>query len=220
MYDAIIFDLDGTLLDTLDDIADSANAVLAQMGCPPHPADDYRFFIGGGVRLLFEKALPQGRRNPAVVEACIQRFGEVYQNGWDRKTRLYDGIADLLDGLVDRGIRLAVLSNKPHSFTEQCVARFLSRWPFFPVLGQRDGIPRKPDPAGALQIVESLGLAPAGFLYLGDSATDMQTARAAGMFPVGALWGFRPEEELRDSGAGALIARPADLLGLAQRAAP
>ena len=211
-YHAIIFDLDGTLLNTLDDIADSANAVLADCGCPPHPADDYRFFIGGGVNLLFERALPEAHRDPAAIRACVERFREVYQNGWDVKTHLYDGVTELLDRLVERGVKLAVLSNKPHSYTEKCVARYLSQWPISPVLGQRDGIPHKPDPTGALEIAEGLCIAPAEFLYLGDSETDIRTARAAGMFAVGALWGFRPEEELRQAGADALIARPMELL--------
>ncbi len=209
---AIVFDLDGTLLNTLDDIADSANAALADHGYPPHPADDYRFYIGSGVRVLFERALPEGQSDPAAVRMCVEGFRQIYENNWDRKTHLYAGVAELLDSLVERGVKLAVLSNKPHSFTQKCVAKYLSRWPISPVFGQRDGIPHKPDPTGALEIARELGLAPAEFLYLGDSATDMTTARAAGMFAVGALWGFRPEEELRQAGAAAMIARPAELL--------
>ena len=211
---AIVFDLDGTLLDTLDDIADSANAVLGENGYPPHPADDYRFFIGGGVDILFERALPESERSADTIQACVKRFQGVYQSGWDVKTRLYDGASELLDGLVQRELKLSVLSNKPHAFMKRCIDRYLSHWPMAPILGQRDGIPHKPDPTGALEIVEELGIAPNEFLYLGDSATDMKTARAAGMFAVGALWGFRPEEEMREAGAQALIAKPTDLLNL------
>lgn len=211
-YQAVVFDLDGTLLNTLDDIADSANAVLTEHGYPPHPADDYRFFIGGGVDILFERALPERDRNSATIRTCVERFREVYKNGWNVKTRLYDGAAELLDALVDRGVQLAVLSNKPHAFTKISVARYLARWPISPILGQRDGIPHKPDPTGALEIANQLEISPAQFLYLGDSATDMETARSAGMFAIGALWGFRPEEEMRAAGAQALIAKPADLL--------
>lgn len=213
-YQAIVFDLDGTLLDTLDDISDSANAVLADQGYPSHSADEYRFFIGGGVDVLFERALPEGERIAATVRACVEHFREVYKSGWDVKTRIYDGASELLDELVERGMKLAVLSNKPHAFTEKCVAKYLSRWPISPVLGQRNGIPHKPDPTGALEISEQLGISPTEFLYLGDSATDMKTARAAGMFAIGALWGFRPEAELRDAGAEALIASPGELLEL------
>ncbi len=214
-YQAIIFDLDGTLLDTLDDIADSANGVLAEYGYPPHSADDYRFFIGGGVDILFERALPESERRKDTIHACVERFRGVYKSGWDVKTRVYDGASELLDGLVQRGMKLAILSNKPHAFVGKCVTRYLSCWTFSPILGQRDGIPHKPDPTGAREIADELGIAPAEFLYLGDSATDMKTARAAGMFAVGALWGFRPEEEMREAGAQALIAEPTDLLDLA-----
>lgn len=211
-YRAIIFDLDGTLLNTLDDIADGANAVLAEGGYPTHPVDTYRYFIGNGVATLFERALPEDDRQPSIIRACVEGFRQVYERHWDVKTHLYDGVAELLDALVTRDVRMAVLSNKPHSFTRKSVGRYLSRWPLSPVLGQRDGIPHKPDPAGALEIADELGVAPTEFLYLGDTATDMETARAAGMFAVGALWGFRPEEELREAGAAALIAGPLELL--------
>ncbi len=211
-YQAIIFDLDGTLLDTLDDIADCANAVLAEHGYPAHSAAEYRFFIGGGVDILFEKALPKRDRSPATIRACVERFRTVYQAGWDVKTRLYDGAGELLDGLVQRRLKLAVLSNKPHAFTEKCVAKYLSQWPISPVFGHREDVPPKPDPAGALEIVDELGVAPEEFLYLGDSGVDMKTARAAGMFAVGALWGFRPEQEMREAGAQAFATRPTDLL--------
>ncbi|MHB8903322.1 MAG: HAD family hydrolase [Thermoguttaceae bacterium] len=211
---AILFDLDGTLLDTLDDIADSANTVLADFGYPTHPVGDYRFFVGGGVAVLFEKSLPPGHGDPETVRRLIDRFFDVYQQGWNVKTHLYAGVAELLDRLVERGLKLAVLSNKPHTFTAQCVARYMDRWPVHPVFGQRDGVPRKPDPTAALQIAAELGVAPADFLYLGDTGTDMKTARAAGMLPVGALWGFRPEDELRQAGAAALISTPLDLLTL------
>lgn len=211
-YRAIVFDLDGTLLNTLDDIADGANAVLAEGGYPTHPVDAYRYFIGNGVATLFERALPEDDRRPSIIRACVEGFRQVYERHWDVKTHLYDGVAELLDALVTRDVRMAVLSNKPHSFTRKSVGRYLSRWPLSPVLGQRDGIPHKPDPAGALEIADELGVAPTEFLYLGDTATDMETARAAGMFAVGALWGFRPEEELREAGAAALIAGPLELL--------
>ena len=115
-YQSVVFDLDGTLLNTLDDIADSANAVLTDHGQPPHPADDYRFFIGGGVDILFQRALPEEKRDPATIRACVDRFREVYKSGWNVKTRLYDGVIELLDALVDRDWKLAVLSNKPHAF--------------------------------------------------------------------------------------------------------
>ena len=133
---------------------------------------------------------------------------------WAARTRPYPGVAELLDGLTARGITMAVLSNKPHEFTQLCVAQLLSSWRFAAVLGDEPARAKKPDPAGAHQIAAQLGLSPQQFLYLGDTATDMQTARAAGMFAAGALWGFRTADELRASGAQALLTKPEELLGI------
>ncbi len=212
-YRAVIFDLDGTLLDTLDDLADAANRVLAVAGHPVHPRDAYRYFVGNGLQTLIRRILPQDRRDNEEAGRLIQAFREDYGRNWHVKTRLYDGVDAMLTGLRQRGIILAVLSNKPDDFTRICVRQFLGGWRFEVVLGQRAGVPRKPDPAGALEIAGLLDLPPAEILYLGDSDTDMKTARAAGMFPVGAAWGFRTAEELRESGAGRLADRPEELLG-------
>lgn len=210
---AVVFDLDGTLLDSLADIADAANAVLFQMGYPVHTLDDYRQFVGEGVAVLFQRALPVDQRKGDVVAICVSGFQIAYGRNWNVRTRPYDGIVPLLDALAARRLKLAVLSNKPHEFTLACVNHyFASR--FEVVFGQRDGVPRKPDPAGALEIAQRLGLAPAAFVYLGDSAVDMQTGRNAGMKPVGAAWGFRSVDELRSAGAAAVIAQPLDLLPL------
>ena len=130
------------------------------------------------------------------------------------KTRLYDGVPEMLDALTGRGLRIAVVSNKPDDFTKQCVAYFLPNWRFDAVIGQRDEIPHKPDPAGALEAAERLNIHTGDCLYLGDSAVDMKTAVAAGMFPVGALWGFRSAKELRENGAQVLIKRPLEVLDL------
>ncbi len=218
-FRAVLFDLDGTLLDTLDDIGDSMNRVLAARGFPPHGMDRYRYFVGDGARTLVQRTLPEDRRDARTVEECLSQYRAEYAAHWKDKTRVYDGIPELLDGLTARGVRLAVLSNKPHDATAQCVEAFLPRWRFDAVHGQQDGIPHKPNPAGAQSVARTLGLAPVEFLYLGDTATDMQTAVAAGMFPVGALWGFRPAQELADHGARALLARPEDALRFWPRAA-
>jgi phosphoglycolate phosphatase len=209
---AIVFDLDGTLLDTLDDIADSANAVLAAEGFPPHTPADYRRFIGEGVAVLFARALPED--DPEAVARCVAAFPEAYGRGWNVKTRPYDGIPALLDALTARGLPLAVLSNKPDAFTRLCVAEYLAAWEFRQVLGQRAGVPRKPDPAGAVEIAERLGVSAGDCLYVGDSAIDVETARRARMRPVGVSWGFRPVVELTQAGAEVILDRPADLLGL------
>ncbi len=211
-YSAVLFDLDGTLLDTLEDIGEAANRVLIQRGFAPHPPDSYRHFVGEGVRVLFERSLPAEACSDDVLAACAEEFRHAYAECWNVRTRPYDGIEDLLPALVMRNVRLAVLSNKPDAFTKSCVEEYLARFPFEWVLGQRDGTPRKPDPAGALEIAAAMDLPPGRFLYLGDTAVDMQTALAAGMFPVGALWGFRPLSELQSGGAQAVIERPGELL--------
>ena len=211
---AICFDLDGTLLDSLDDLADSMNAALREFGHPEHPTRDYRYFVGEGARLLVTCTLPEVHRDPETIETVFQRYQAIYRENWNRKTRPYRGIPELLDALQARGLSLTVLSNKPHAFTVACVQELLSAWDFDVILGQRDSVPRKPDPAGVFEIAEKLRLAPSDFLYLGDTAVDMQTATAAGCVTVGVLWGFRKAEELRENGAQHLITTPLDLLEL------
>ncbi|MBW1997567.1 MAG: HAD family hydrolase [Deltaproteobacteria bacterium] len=210
-FEAIIFDLDGTLLHTLEDLADSMNKVLTEMGFPFHPTESYRYFIGEGTPTLVYRALPEEARTEDNIRRCLEAFLAVYRTNWNSKTRPYDGIAEMLDLVESRGLRMAVLSNKAHAFTLRCVEYFLARWNFAFVLGQRDGLPQKPSPAGALEISRGLNIHPSRFLYLGDSGVDMKTASAAGMYPVGALWGFRDSKELLDSGAKTLIEHPLEI---------
>jgi phosphoglycolate phosphatase len=211
---AVLFDLDGTLLNTLEDIANSANSALIRHGLPANEVDAYRYFIGDGVTMLISRALPAEKRDSDIIAKCVKAFREDYSRNWNVKTSPYDGVPELLDALAAKHIKMAILSNKPHDFTKRCVSELLPNHNFEMILGQRNAIPMKPDPAGALQIADRLGIMPSQFLYLGDSAIDMETAIRAGMFPVGALWGFRPLEELQEHGAQAVIERPMDLLGL------
>jgi phosphoglycolate phosphatase len=211
---AVLFDLDGTLLDTLEDIANSANSALIRHGLPINEVDAYRYFIGEGVTMLISRALPAEKRDSDIIAKCVKGFREDYSRNWNVNTRPYEGVPELLDSLAAKRIKMAVLSNKPDDFTKQCVSALLPNHKFEMILGQRHGMPIKPDPVSALQIADSLGIVPSRFLYLGDSAIDIETAVRAGMFPVGALWGFRPLEELREHGAQAVIERPMDLLGL------
>jgi len=210
----VLFDLDGTLLNTLDDLADSVNEVLTERGLPTHPVDAYRYFVGDGAATLIHRVLPDGARTADLESRCLTRFREIYATRWNLKTVPYDGIPAMLAALARRGIRLAVLSNKPHDATEQCVSELLKGVRFDAVQGQTAEIAKKPDPGGALAIARQLGLRPAEFLYVGDTATDMQTAVRAGMTPVGVLWGFRTADELVQHGARALIAHPSELLTL------
>jgi phosphoglycolate phosphatase len=211
-FSAVVFDLDGTLLDTLQDIADAANSVLARFGLPIHSVDAYRQFVGQGVRTLFRRALPEERGSDAFIESCAAGFREDYGRHWNVHTRPYPGIEELLTELARRGVRMAVLSNKPDAFTKRCIREYFPAARFELVLGQRDGVPQKPHPAGAREIVDHVGIPAERFVYLGDSGLDMQTARDAGMYPVGVSWGFRSIDQLSRAGARAIIRQPIELL--------
>jgi len=163
-FKAILFDLDGTLLDTLEDLGNSVNRVLAERGFPTHDLDRYRYFIGDGATMLITRVLPKQERNNGVIQACVDAFQKDYSRNWKVKTRRYDGIAEMLDELTAQNLKLAVLSNKPHKFTKQCVDELLSSWTFEIVLGQRDAAPRKPRPEGALEIAEHLNAKPKNVL--------------------------------------------------------
>ncbi len=207
-----MFDLDGTLLDSLTDLADCMNRVLERQGLPARPREAYRQFIGDGLRMLVQRALPDDRRQPEFVDFCTAAMNAEYAAHWADQTRPYDGISEMLHGLAAQGVYLAVFSNKPDEFVSPAVKRFFPNVPFTATVGARPGVPRKPDPAGALEIAAAAGLAPGEVLYLGDSGTDMQTAARAGMLAVGALWGFRDADELQANGAVALIDHPRRIL--------
>lgn len=209
-FDAFIFDLDGTLLNSLADVADAANAALTARGFPAHPEDAYRFFIGNGTRTLMRRAAPEGT-DEETVTILLEGMHAHYAKNWAGKTRPYPGIMPMLERLSALGPPLAVLSNKPHAFTMLCVRRFFPDIPFSRVQGCPEGGSPKPDPALALDIAAEFGVEPPRVCFLGDSNVDMDTARAAGMVPVGALWGFRPESELRRHGAAVLLSLPEQL---------
>jgi len=211
-YRAVLFDLDGTLLDTLADIAEAADVVLRRFGFPTHGINGYRRLVGDGVQMLFAQALPPAHAKPEMLARCAAAFREAYEASWNHATRPYDGVTEMLDALEERRIKLAVLSNKPDRFARLCVEEYLPGRGFQAVLGLRDGIPRKPDPAAAVEIAARLGVPPREFVYLGDTPTDIQTAQSAGMLPVGATWGFRPAQELRAAGAAVLIDAPMELI--------
>lgn len=210
----VLFDLDGTLLDSLADLADSMNRVLTRQGLPIHPVQAYRYFVGDGIINLVRRALPIEARKQDIVEDCARLMRQEYALHWADTTRPYPGIAELLDALTARGIQMAILSNKPDALTREVVRTLLPQWNFDAVAGARETTPRKPDPAGALRIARLLHRDPAEFLYAGDTNTDMQTARAAGMFAIGVLWGFRTAEELQKNGAQTLLGAPLDLCSL------
>jgi phosphoglycolate phosphatase len=213
-FRAVIFDLDGTLLDTIDDLADAMNAALTAHGLPQRPdVNEHKYMVGDGVLNYVLRALPEDRRGDRrLVEALTKTYRANYFAGWKNKTRPYDGVIELVDALRNRGIRLAVLSNKPDDTTKLTVRQFVGPEHFDLVRGATEGVPLKPDPAAALAIANELGISPEQFAYVGDTATDMKTAVNAGMYPIGALWGFRKADELLAAGAAALAEKPIDVL--------
>lgn len=216
---AVLFDLDGTLLDTIEDLTDAMNAALGRLGFPGHSSEACKLLVGDGVEQFALRALPRAEaRDEALVSRCVGMMREEYRKRWAAKTRPYDGIAELLDVLSRRMVPMAVLSNKADDFTKMMVAHFFPGTMFAAVLGARPDVPRKPDPTSALRAAAAFGCPPCEVLFLGDTGTDMKTAVAAGMYPVGALWGFRGREELLASGAKELIRRPQELLALVAQA--
>jgi phosphoglycolate phosphatase len=213
-FQAIIFDLDGTLLYTLADIAESVNRTLAEYHFPTHPIDAYKFFIGSGWRMLVTRVLPKDRHSEQLISEFMVRSRNIYRDNWNRQTRLYEDIPELLDNLTQKEFPLSILSNKPHDFMLKCVEWYLSKWKFEVLIGQSDNFPLKPDPASSLEVAGQLGLPPSAFLFIGDSAVDIQTAEAAGMHSVGVTWGFRGAKELEESGCRTLVHHPLDILSL------
>ena len=212
-YKAIIFDLDGTLLNTLDDIADSMNFALRSVGFAEHLADDYRKFVGNGITNLVKTSLPKEFYNDRdTIEMCLNILQDEYKERWDRKSCLYNGIADMLNELQELSIPLNILSNKPNEFVQAVVNKFFDRWDFANVIGARKGVPIKPDPSAAIEIAKNLNIDPVDIVYVGDSDIDIKTAISANMFPVGVSWGFRDVTELFDTGAKIVLAEPTELI--------
>lgn len=210
-YKAVLFDLDGTLLDTIDDLTDSINASLASLGFVGHGVEDYKIFVGDGVENLAARALPENNRDSKTVQSLVAAIRKEYSRRWSAKTKPYTGVIEMLDVLTKNGLKLAVLSNKPDDFSKLMIKHYFPTTNFAAVSGHLQGGRKKPDPSGAIEISQSLKIQPAEFIFLGDTNTDMRTAVAAGMFPVGALWGFRSADELKRSGAKVLIDSPMQL---------
>lgn len=213
-YEAVLFDLDGTLLDTIADIAGAVNRALEKNGFPGHPVETCRAFVGDGARTLISRALPPGAATEDRIDRCLADFRADYAQHWHLATRPYPRIPELLDRLTGRGVRLAVLSNKPHEFTVKCIDRFLPGRPFEAVFGQRENVPLKPDPSAALDIATRMKVRPSACLFVGDSPVDMKTGASAGMRPVGVGWGFTDPDDLARHVDDAIAASPLDILAL------
>jgi phosphoglycolate phosphatase len=212
-FKGVIFDLDGTLVDSLTDLADSMNYVLEKNGFHGHGLHAYKYFIGRGIRNLVINALPEEKRDEETISRCHEQMVAHYNSNCLSKTIPYEGIQELLHALNSKGLKLSVFSNKADEFTKK-ITYSLFPGIFEIVRGLTDITLRKPDPSGALAIAGEMNLAPSEIAYLGDTSTDMQTAVNAGMYAVGVLWGFRTKEELLENGAQYLLHNPMELLNL------
>lgn len=206
----IIFDLDGTLLDTLADLAESANYTMKQMGYPAYPIDSFRYFVGNGVPKLLERCLPEDKRTEENIQTARTIFAEYYNIHFVDKTKPYDGVAELLEKLKESRVKMAVASNKSDEFTVSLVKRFFGN-AFDMVQGGKADVPKKPAPDIVYGIMEKLGAVPENTYFAGDSNVDMYTAKNAGIKAIGCLWGFRTKEELLEGGADFLAESPLDI---------
>jgi phosphoglycolate phosphatase len=214
MIKLVIFDLDGTLLDTIEDLANATNYALSQFNFPEHPVEAFRFFVGNGVNKLLERAAPEQHRNADVVSMLKHEFIKYYFKHAEECTKPYPGISELVKNLDEKNIKLAVASNKMHEATVTLVKKFFPEIAFSAVLGQRDGFPIKPNPDIIDAIVEIAGVEKSEVLYVGDSGVDASTAINAGISFVGVLWGFRPQGELEAAGAHRFVGNPEEIFQL------
>lgn len=211
---AIIFDLDGTLLDTIHDIGGCANKVLASFGYPQHSVERYKELVGDGISNLARKALPDNDNGPESVARFVAAYRDLYGQKWRESSRPYEGIPETLQLLAERNIILSVLSNKRDDFTKLCVASFFPGIAFAEVCGERTGVPIKPHPQAALVIASSCGVSPHECVFIGDSEIDIETAKNANMPSIGVSWGFRPRSVLEAAGATFIIESPASILSI------
>jgi phosphoglycolate phosphatase len=207
-----IFDLDGTLLNTLEDLADSANHVLSAHHFPTHPVDAYRYFVGNGMPTLIRRILPPEHRDSEVYQVCFNEFLEYYTLHMHDKTTVYEGLTEVLETLQHQHVKLAVATNKVHSALAPLMANFFPTVKWDALFGQREGVPVKPEPQVVYDILAATGCTKEETLYFGDTAVDMDTAHAAGLKAVGVLWGYRPRTELEEAKAEIIIEKPAEIL--------
>jgi phosphoglycolate phosphatase len=212
-YRAVIFDLDGTLLDTLEDIADASNIVLKHNGLSTYMVASYRQFVGRGMKNLVRSILPPAMQKDENVNRFLFHIEEEYALRLTNKTHPYTGIPELLAMMEEKGIKKAVLSNKPEQMVQYSIEYYFPHIGFSFVMGNNDHFALKPAPEGALFIADGMGVSPSEILFCGDSSIDMETAKNAGMYGLGAGWGFRSREELIESGAARVIERPEELGG-------
>lgn len=208
---AYLFDLDGTLIDSLADIAKSVNRMLEARGHPRRDLELFRKMVGDGMDKLVERALPNHARDAETIKAGVAEYRSNYESQWQESTRPYEGVIELLQCLKNRGLKLGVISNKAHRFTVPMTEYFFGKSLFDVILGARPEIPNKPAPNAAHEVAAIWGISTSSIAYVGDSGIDMDFARNSGMWAIGVCWGFRGEKELRDHGADLLITHPSEL---------
>lgn len=215
MYKVCIFDLDGTLTDTVESLTYSVNATLSELGLSQITEEQCKAFVGSGARKLIERSL-KAAGDPELlhVEKAMEVYGRVFKENCTYHVAPYEGIVEMLDALKALGVRLAVLSNKPHLQTKDVVATFFGADTFTCVQGQQEGIPRKPDPAAVFMIAKELNVATEECLYIGDSDVDMQTGNAAGVTTIGVTWGFRSREVLKENGAAYIVDKAQEIISI------
>ena len=213
MKKAVIFDLDGTLLNTIDDLGNSVNYVLEKHNYPTFSIEEYKYKVGNGMRKLIERSLPKSEQTDETIEQVLAEFMAYYGEHKMDKTAPYDNIEQLLKTLKQKGIKTAVVTNKAHISAKPLMDEVFPDL-FDAVIGQKEGVPTKPDPTSVFAVLKKLGVSADECLYLGDSGVDMQTAKNAGIFGIGVLWGFRKADELIENGAKKLINNPQELLEL------
>ncbi len=210
MIKAVIFDLDGTLVDSLQDLCDSTNCVLERYGFPAHEKEKYKYFVGNGIPKLIERVIPKEKLNEDIHKAVLNDFMAHYRIHYLDETRPYDGIVACLEELREKGIKLAVVSNKADEMANRVVGKLFSG-EFSQVVGKKEGFPLKPDPTLTLEIIRNLDVSPSECAFFGDSGMDMATAKNAGCLAVGVLWGFRGKDELLENGADYTLNNPNEI---------
>ena len=211
MIKAVLFDLDGTLVNSLADLANAVNFALAAFGFKPHEIEEFKYFVGDGIPMMIKRALPENNRDFDTVEKVKKVFFERYSAHFSDNTVVYDGVRELLSALKQGGIKIAVVTNKAQEMADKVVFGACGDV-FDIVFGKREGIPSKPDPAAAIMVMEKLGVKPNECIFIGDSGVDVLTGVNSGAVPVGELWGYREEEELLNGGAKYIIKKPEELL--------
>lgn len=214
MIKAVLFDLDGTLANTLNDLGNAVNYVLEKYGYPTHPLESYKLKVGGGMRNLIHKSLPESEQNEETEQKVLAEFLEYYSKHFADETCCYEGILELLYKLKNMGMSLAVVTNKAQDMTDLVMQKLFESDTFNYIIGKREGIATKPDPESAFIAIDKLGVNSDECIFVGDSGVDMLTALNCGALPVGVLWGFRSAEELKKSGCRFFLNKPDDLVKL------